>query len=162
MTKSQKAEIIDALSTSFKTANAVVMCDFRGLSVSELEELRKAARAKEVNVQVIKNSLATIALNNAEMSGIEIKDTNIFVWAEDAISASKVASDFAKANEKFEIKTAYIDGEAADSAKVQAFAKLPGREELLGMLAATWMAPVQNFTIGLNALKEKKEAEGAA
>jgi large subunit ribosomal protein L10 len=162
MTKAKKAEIIDQLSESFKTANAVVMCDYRGLSVSELEELRKAARAKEVNVQVVKNTLATIALNNAEMSGIEISDTNIFVWADDAISASKVASDFAKANEKFEIRTAYIDGEAADAAKVAAFAKLPGREELLGMLAATWMAPVQNFTIGLNALKEQKEAEGAA
>jgi len=161
MTKSKKAEIIDQLSESFKTANAVVMCDYRGLSVSEIEELRNMARAKEVNVQVVKNTLATIALKSADMSGVEISDTNIFIWADDAIAASKTVADFAKVNEKFVIKTAYIDGEAADVAKVQAFAKLPGREELLGMLAATWMAPVQNFTIGLNALKEKKEEEAA-
>ena len=161
MTKSKKAEIIDQLSESFKTANAVVMCDFRGLSVSDIEGLRKAARAKDVNVQVVKNTLATIALKNAEMTGVELTNTNIFIWADDAISASKTVADFAKTNETFVIKTAYIDGEIADTAKVEAFAKLPGREELLGMLAATWMAPVANFTIGLNALKEKKEEEAA-
>ena len=66
-----------------------------------------------------------------------------------------------KKNEKFVIKSAYIDREAADAAKVEAFAKLPGREELLGMLAATWMAPVANFTIGLDALRQKKEEESA-
>jgi len=77
------------------------------------------------------------------------------------LSASKVAADFAKGNEKFVLKAGYLDGEAADVAKIQAFAKLPGREELLGMLAATWMAPVANFTIGLDALKRKKEEESA-
>jgi large subunit ribosomal protein L10 len=79
----------------------------------------------------------------------------------DSISAAKVVSEYAKKNDKFVIRTAYIDGEASDAAKVEAFAKLPGREELLGMLAATWMGPVQYFTIGLNALKEKLEAEAS-
>jgi len=159
MNKSQKAEIIENLSTEFKAANCVVMCDFKGLSVSELEDLRKIARTKEAKVQVVKNTLATIALTNAEMTGIDIVDTNIFVWGEDPVATSKTVADFAKANDKFVIKTAYIDGEAADAAKVQAFSKLPGREELLGMLAATWMAPLTNFTIGLDALRKKREEE---
>ena len=58
-------------------------------------------------------------------------------------------------------EAAWAAREAADAAKVEAFAKLPGREELLGMLAATWMAPVANFTIGLEALRAKKEEEAA-
>jgi len=161
MTKTQKAEIIEVLSNEFKTAQSVIFCDYKGLSVSELETLRKAARAKDAKVQVVKNTLATISLANAELTGVELKDTNILVWGEDSVAASKVVADFAKDNEKFVIKSAYIDREAADVAKVEAFAKLPGREELLGMLAATWMAPVANFTIGLNALKEKKEEEAA-
>jgi large subunit ribosomal protein L10 len=161
MTKSKKAEIIDQLSESFKTAHAVVMCDYRGMTVSELEALRNAARAKEVKVQVVKNTLATVALSNAQMTGVEIVDTNIFVWGDDAIATSKTVSDFAKSSDKFVVRNAYIDGEAADAAKVDAFAKLPGREELLGMLASVWMGPVRNFTIGLNALKEKLEAEAS-
>jgi len=161
MTKTQKAEIIEVLSTEFKDAQAVILCDYKGLSVSELEGLRKIARAKETKVQVVKNTLATIALENADLTGVELKDTNILVWGEDSVATSKVVSDFAKNNEKFVIKSAYVDREAADAAKVEAFAKLPGREELLGMLAATWMAPLTNIAFGLNALKEKKEKEAA-
>lgn len=159
MLKAKKAEVIADLTASFENTSAVVICDYKGLAVSELEELRKAAKAKDTSVQVVKNTLATIALNNAGMSGVEIKDTNIFLWSDDVISASKIASDFAKKNDKFVMKAGYLDGEAADVAKIEAFAKLPGREELLGMLAATWMAPVANFTIGLDALKRKKEEE---
>ena len=162
MTKTQKAEIIEVLSNEFKEAQSVIFCDYKGLSVSELEGLRKIARAKEAKVQVVKNTLATIALKNAELEGIELQDTNILVWGEDSVATAKVVAEFAKDNEKFVIKSAYVDREAADAAKVEAFAKLPGREELLGMLAATWMAPLTCIGFGLNALKEKKEEEAAA
>ena len=157
MTKTKKAEVVEQLRVAFENTTAVVICDYKGLTVSDLEELRTAAKAKDTSVQVVKNTLATIALNNAGMSGVEIKDTNIFVWSDDVISASKIAADFAKKTDKFVIKAGYLDGEAADADKIVAFSKLPGREELLGMLAATWMAPVANFTIGLDALRRQKE-----
>jgi len=161
MTKTQKAEIIEVLSGEFKDAQSVIFCDYKGLSVPDLESLRVAARAKDAKVQVVKNTLAMIALKNAELSGVELKDTNILVWGADSVATSKIVSDFAKKNEKFIIKSAYVDREAADAAKVEAFAKLPGREELLGMLAATWMAPLTCIGFGLNALREKKEQEAA-
>ncbi|HUH43522.1 MAG TPA: 50S ribosomal protein L10 [Sulfurimonas sp.] len=157
MTKTQKAEIIEVLSNEFKDAQSVIFCDYKGLGVSKLESLRKMARAKDTKVQVVKNTLATIALSNASLTGVELKDTNILVWGADSVATSKVCADFAKENDKFVIKSAYVDREAADAAKVEAFAKLPGREELLAMLAATWMAPVACFTIGLDALRQKKE-----
>jgi large subunit ribosomal protein L10 len=158
MTKTQKAKIVDALTQEFKTAATVVMCDYKGLTVVQLEALRNAAREKEAKVQVVKNTLATISLKNVDLEGIEIKDTNIFIWGQDSIATAKLVSDFAKTNkDKFVIKSAYIDGEASDAAKVEAFAKLPGREELLGMLASVWMGPVRNFTIGLDALRIKRE-----
>jgi large subunit ribosomal protein L10 len=159
MLKSKKVEVIDQLTTSFAETTAVVICDYKGLTVGQLEELRKSARAKDTSVQVVKNTLATIALNNADMSGVEIKDTNIFIWSDDVINAAKVASDFAKDNDKFVIKAGYLDKEPADIAKIEAFAKLPGRDELLGMLAATWMAPITNMAVGIDALRKKKEEE---
>ena len=161
MTKTQKAEVIENLQTAFTDTAAIVICDYKGLTVAELEELRGAARAKDTSVQVVKNTLATIALKNTGKEGVEIKDTNIFLWSDDVISASKVAADFAKKSDNFSIKAGYLDGEAADAAKVEAFAKLPGREELLGMLASVWMGPVRNFTIGLDALRRQKEEAGA-
>jgi large subunit ribosomal protein L10 len=162
MTKTQKAEIIEVLSTEFKDAQVVIFCDYKGLSVFDLESLRKIARENEAKVQVVKNTLATIALEKADLTGVELKDTNILVWGEDSVATSKVVSKFAKDNEKFVIKSAYVDREVSDAAKVEAFAKLPGRDELLGMLAATWMAPLTCIGFGLNALKEKKEEEAAA
>jgi large subunit ribosomal protein L10 len=113
-------------------------------------------------VQVAKNSLVTIAVKEAELGDIELSGTNIFLWSEDQISACKVADKFASANsDKFVIKSGIIEGEISDIDRVNAFAKLPSRDELLGMLAATWMAPLTNFTIGLDALRRKKEEEAA-
>ena len=86
-----------------------------------------------------------------------LKDTNIFIWG-DQLSATKVAAKFEETNsELFKIKTAHIDGEVASVEKVKALSKMPSRDELLAMLLQVWNAPIQNFTIGLNALKEKKE-----
>lgn len=162
MTKQQKAEIVDFLSGEFKESQAVVVCDYKGLTHKELEQLRIDAKANNTKVQVAKNTLVTVAVKNAELGDIELSGTNIFLWSEDQISACKVADKFAGANkDKFSIKSGIIEGEIADVNTVNAFAKLPSREELLGMLAATWMAPVTNFTIGLDALRKKKEEEAA-
>jgi large subunit ribosomal protein L10 len=162
MTRIQKNEVIESLSEEFKTANAIVVADYKGTSHKALESLRIAADEIGAKVQVAKNSLVTIALKNAEQDELTLEGTNIFIWSEDQISACKIADKFAMANKNtFSIKSGLIEGKAADAATVNQFAKLPGREELLGMLAATWMAPVTNFTIGLDALRSKKEEESA-
>jgi large subunit ribosomal protein L10 len=160
MTREEKQELVAGLTESFKTAGAIVVCDYKGLTVKQLESLRAKAREKEVKVQVIKNKLASIAVKNCDIDGFEVSDTNIFVWAEDQIAACKVADQFAQeVKENFEIKSGIIEGEIADKAKVEAFAKLPGREELLGMLGFVWMAPLTNFVTGLDNLRKKKEEE---
>ena len=162
MTRLRKNEIVEALSAEFKTSGALVVADYRGSSHKALEGLRNSAKEVDAKVQVAKNSLVQLALKNANLPELELTGTNIFIWAQDQIAACKVADKFAMANkDTFSIKTGIIDGDAADIATINTFAKLPGREELLGMLAATWMAPVANFTIGLDALRKKKEEEAA-
>ena len=162
MNKQQKFEIIENLTSEFKNSQAIVVCGYNGITHKELESLRIDARANGTKVQVAKNTLVTVAVKNAELGDVALTGTNIFLWSEDQISACKVADKFASANkEKFEIKSGIIEGEIADLATVNAFAKLPSRDELLGMLAATWMAPLTNFTIGLDALRKKKEEEAA-
>lgn len=162
MTKAQKNEQIEILTEEFKGSQAIVVADYKGTTHKSLEELRNAAREAGVKVQVAKNSLVSIAIKNAEHEAVELSGTNIFIWSEDQINACKIADKFATANkDTFSIKCGIIEGKAADVNTVNAFAKLPGREELLGMLAATWMAPVANFTIGLDALRKKKEEEAA-
>ncbi|HIP30762.1 MAG TPA: 50S ribosomal protein L10 [Sulfurospirillum arcachonense] len=161
MTKNQKVEIVKNITEEFKASAAVVVCDFRGIDVPAIEELRIDAKEMNVKVRVIKNTLASIAMKNADIEGIDLTNTNIFVWGEDQLDVTKVVAKFAKANDKFVIKTAFIDGEVSDAAKVEALSKMPSRDELIGMLLQTWMAPVTNFTIGLDALRAQKEEESA-
>lgn len=159
MTKSEKIQIVAKLEEDFRASEVIVVCNYKGLSTKKLEELRNNARENNVKVQIIKNTLARIALENSDKKGLELKDTNIYLWGEDYLNVSKVAAKFEENNEFFQIKTAFIENEIADIAKVRALAKMPSRNELLAMLLQVWNAPITNFTIGLNALKNKKESE---
>jgi len=157
LTRQEKVEIVTSLTEEFKSSEAVVVCDYKGLNVKALEALRLSAKDADVKVRVIKNTLASIALNNAEMSGLTLKDTNIFVWGADQLAVTKVAAKFAEKTDLFVIKSAFIEGSIADAAKVEALSKMPSRDELIGMLLQVWNAPITNFTIGLDALRAKKE-----
>jgi len=160
MTRIEKETIVNELSTAFAEQGAVIVCDYKGMTVEALEGVRALARENDVNVRVVKNTLAGIALKNANCEEMELLDNNIFIWGEDQIATCKVADKSAIANkDNFSIKAGVIESKVADLATIEAMAKLPGREELLGMLLNTWNGPVRNFTIGLQALATKKEEE---
>jgi large subunit ribosomal protein L10 len=159
LTRVEKAELISNLETEFKSCNAVIVCDYKGMTVKELENLRGKARENSVKVRVLNNKLTSIALNNSEITGIDLMNTNIGLWGEDAIAVCKTAVNYAKDNAKLIVKSGAIDKEVADVAKIEAFAKLPGREELLGMLLSVWTAPARNFVTGLDNLRAKLEEE---
>ena len=104
--------------------------------------------------------MATIALKNAGIDDLQLKDTNLIVWGEDQIATCKVADKAATdLKNTFSIKTGALEGKVVDLATIMAMAKLPSRDELIGMLLNVWQAPVRNFTIGLDALRKKKEEE---
>ncbi len=159
MTRGEKTELVIRLQEEFKNSEIVVVCNYKGLSTKKLEDLRNNARENGVKVQIIKNTLASLALDQAGKSGLELKDTNIYLWGDDQLNVSKVASKFEDDNDLFNIKTAFMDGEVSDVSKIKALAKMPSRNELLAMLLQVWNAPITNFVVGLNALKEKKEKE---
>ena len=160
MTRIEKEAIVAELSTSFANQGAVIVCDYKGMTVEALEGVRALAKENDVNVRVVKNTLAGIALKNANCEEMELLDNNIFIWGEDQIATCKVADKSAIANkDKFSIKSGVIESKVVDLATIEAMAKLPGREELLGMLLNVWNAPVQNFTIGMSALATKLEEE---
>jgi len=162
MTRAEKEQLVAEMTEAFTDTAAIVVCDYKGLTVSELESVRKMARESESQVKVVKNTLAAIALANAGQEAVEFVDTNLVVWGDDQIAVCKVADKFAMDfKDKFVIKSGLLEGKVAELDTINAMAKLPGRDELLGMLLNVWNAPVQNFTIGLSALAAKKEEEEA-
>jgi len=157
LTRTEKAEFIDSLTSEFKASDGLIVCDYKGLKTKALEALRNASRPDSIKVQVVKNTLAAIAMKNAGLEGLELKESNIFVWGEDQLAVTKVVSNFAKENPTFVIKTGFAGGEVVDAVKIEMLSKMPSRNELIGMLLSTWMAPITNFTIGLDALRAKKQ-----
>lgn len=158
MTRAEKAELIDFLTKEFQ-GSQVVICDYKGLRVKDLESLRNSARDSELKVRVVKNKLASIALKSIGAGDLDLKDTNVLIWGADQISVAKVAQKFSDTNDKLVVKYGYMEGQVCDKATVEALSKLPSREELIGMLLSVWNGPIRNFVTGLDNLRTKKEEE---
>jgi len=160
MTRTRKEELVAQMTAEFKDAGAIIVCDYKGMSVESLEVVRNNAKDEDSKVQVVKNKLVRIALKNAGCEDIEFTDTNLVIWGDTQVLpckiADKAATDF---KDNFSIKTGIIEGKVASMETINAMAKLPTRDELLGMLLNVWNAPVQNFTIGMDALSKKLEEE---
>jgi len=160
MTRTRKEELVAEMTEAFKGAGAIIVCDYKGMTVENLEIVRNLAKDEDTNVQVVKNKLARIALKNAGCEDIEFTDTNLVIWGDAQVTPCKIADKAASDNKgNFEIRTGLIKGEIASMETINAMAKLPTRDVLIGMLLNVWNAPVQNFTIGMQALATKKEEE---
>jgi large subunit ribosomal protein L10 len=162
MTRTRKEELVAEMTAEFKEAAAIIVCDYKGMTVEDLETVRNMAREEDVKVKVVKNTLAAIALNNAGCQAVDFKDTNVVLWGDSQVLPCKIADKAAtQFKDHFSIKAGLIEGEVSSLENINALAKLPSRDELIGMLLNVWNAPVQNFTIGLQALADKKESEEA-
>jgi large subunit ribosomal protein L10 len=160
MTRTEKEQLVAEMTEAFKASNAVVVCDYKGVTHQELESVRALAAENDAHVKVVKNTLASIAFKNAGIEGLELMNTNLLVWGEDQINTCKTADKAAsELKDRFVIKAGALEGAVVDLATINAMAKLPSRDELIGMLLNVWQAPVRNFTIGLDALKRKREEE---
>jgi large subunit ribosomal protein L10 len=143
------AEIVD----SFNDAAGAVLTDYRGLTVKELQELRRSL-GEHADYAVVKNTLAKLAAQEAGMSGFDellVGPTAIAFLKGDVVEAAKGLRDFAKANPALIIKGGYLDGRAIDAKEVAKLADLESRDVLLGKLASAMLASLQNAVVLFNA-----------
>jgi large subunit ribosomal protein L10 len=143
------AEIVD----SFNDAAGAVLTDYRGLTVKELQELRRSL-GEHADYAVVKNTLAKLAASEAGMTGFDellVGPTAIAFLSGDVVEAAKGLRDFAKAHPALVIKGGYLDGKAIDAKEVAKLADLESREVLLGKMAGAMLASLQNAVSLLNA-----------
>ena len=151
--KAVVAEVADNLSS----AQAAVLAEYRGLTVSQLTELRKDAHKSGVYLKVIKNTLAKIAVKDTDFECLDehLVGPIIFSASDDPVAVAKVMSNFAKDNETLVIKAGAMNGGPLDVAGISALSKLPGREELLATLVATMQAPIAKLVRTMNEVPTK-------
>ena len=148
MNRSGKAAIIEAVKARADKASFAVITDFKGMTVEELTNLRVALRNAGGEYLVVKNTLARIALTDGTHNAIKDKfhdNCGVAFGFDDPVAVAKALSDFAKQSKLFELRCASLDGKAMDAAQIDALAKLPGREQLLGQLLGTMNAVPTNF-----------------
>jgi large subunit ribosomal protein L10 len=153
MARADKQAAVAEIVESFNDAAGAVLTDYRGLTVKELQDLRRSL-GENADYAVVKNTLAKLAASEAGMAGFDellVGPTAIAFLKGDVVEAAKGLRDFAKANPALIIKGGYLDGKAIDAKEVAKLADLESRDVLLGKLAGAMLASLQNAVFLLNA-----------
>jgi len=143
MDRAQKQEAIEALKGVFDGAGAVVVTHYMGLTVAEMTDLRGRLRSEGAQLKVVKNTLVQKALGGSvgEAGDALFKGPVAIAFAPDPVSAAKVATQYAKDNEKFTVVGGLMGQEVLDKASIAALARLPSLDQLRAKLIGLLQAP---------------------
>jgi large subunit ribosomal protein L10 len=153
MARAEKQAAVAEIVDSFNDSAGAVLTEYRGLTVKELQDLRRSL-GEHADYAVVKNTLAKLAADEAGISGFDellTGPTAIAFLNGDVVEAAKGLRDFAKAHPALIIKGGYLDGRPIDAAEVAKLADLESREVLLGKLAGAMLASLQNAVFLFNA-----------
>ena len=140
-----KEEIVAEIKDRFNGSEAVIMADYRGLTVKEMQQLRVAVREAGGEVKIYKNSLTEIAIRELALPNMDefLAGPTAFIFiADDPVAPAKALSTFAKEHQALELKGGFVQSQVIDAAKVKAIASLPSREELVAKLLGTMQNPL--------------------
>jgi large subunit ribosomal protein L10 len=151
--RAEKSELVGELGEVFKTTNVVVVAHYSGLTVAQMQTLRRQMKQAGAQVKVAKNRLAKIALEGSEVASIAplLKGPALIAYSGDPVAAPKVATDFAKANEKFIILGGAMGKTSLDPNGVKALAALPSLDELRAKIVGLLVAPATKIAQVVNA-----------
>ena len=172
MNRQEKAQIIEQLREKAQRASIAVVTDFKGMAVEEVTILRAKLTEAGADYQVVKNTLARLALQETqhESLGEHFKfNCAVALGYEDPVALAKALSEFVKTSKKLVLKFGSLEGKYLDENGLKDLAKLPSKPELLSSVLGTMNAVPTNFVgvlanvprtflYALNAIKEQKEA----
>lgn len=171
-----KKQIVAEMIEKLKTAQAGVLVDYCGLTVEEDTELRNKLRAAGVEYKVIKNTLTRFAAKEVgfdELDAVLNGPTSLAVSYDDPVAPAKVIADFAKQNEKLEIKSGFLDGKVISLDEIKQLASTPSKDVLIAKIMGSLNSPISALARTLQAIVDngvelseieapKKEEEAAS
>jgi large subunit ribosomal protein L10 len=172
--RAAKSELVTALGEVFKATKVVVVAHYSGLTVAQMQTLRRQMKQAGASVRVAKNRLAKIALGGSDVASIGplLKGPTLIAFSGDPVAAPKVAVDFAKTHERFVILGGAMGKTTLDPNGVKALAALPSLDELRAKIVGLIVAPATKIAQVVNAPAAKvarvlqayanKSGEGAA
>lgn len=164
LTLQRKVDEVNALTAKINDSASIVVVDYLGLTVMQVTKLRKALLAEGCEMRVIKNNIVKRAAIEAGHNDLvdSLTGPNAIAFSkEDSVAAARVLYDFAKENDKLDLKVGVIDGNYVGTDELLVYATLPSREQLLTMLAAGMMGTVKDLAIAMHLYTEEDAEESA-
>lgn len=143
-----KEDFVGKLNQEFAKVNSAIISHYSGTTVEQMTELRSKLREQGVELKVIKNTLAKIAVKNTGLEPLtaHFKGPTAIAFSDsDPVALAKILKDFSKINQKFQIQAGVLDGQLLEQAQVNELADLPSREVLLGRLVGALQSPIAGF-----------------
>lgn len=156
----QKEEEVNALAEKMKDAKIVLLTDYRGITVTDVTNLRTSLRNAKGEYKVIKNNITRRALEKNGVEGLEDcleGPTAVILGFEDYLEPAKAIYNFAKENEFYKIKGGIVDGKVMTAEEIITLAKLPSKETLVGMLAGALLGTITKFAVAIDQVRLQKE-----
>ena len=164
MATEMKKQVVAELVEKIKKAGSIVFVDYQGIKVNEETAMRKAMREAGADYVVAKNRLFKIALQEAGISDSfddALEGTSAFAFGyDDVVAPAKVAYEFGKGKDIFNIKAGLLSGSRVDVSEVEALATLPSRDQLLSMVLNGMLGPIRKLAYATVAIADKKEEAG--
>ncbi|MBD5806452.1 50S ribosomal protein L10 [Lactobacillus sp. 0.1XD8-4] len=156
----KKAEIVKQTIDMLNAAQTAIVVDYRGLTVAEVTDLRKQLRDAGVKMSVIKNKILDRAVEGTDYE--DLRDTFVGPTAvafsdEDPIAPAKILKKFADDHDALEIKGGFIEKSVKTLDEINEYANMPGREELLSMLASALQDPMRKIARAVKAIADKED-----
>jgi large subunit ribosomal protein L10 len=160
-----KSLIVDEIAGKLEKAQSTVVVEYRGLSVSEVTQLRRDLRAENVEFKVYKNKLVQRATEKVgyETLNSELTGPNAIAFGnDDAVAPTRILADFAKKHEALVLKAGIVEGKVLNTEELKEIAQLPGREGMYSMLLGMLQAPVSKFARVVKAVADARPQDGEA
>ena len=160
MNREEKAELLSEMNGLISGAEAVVISHYRGLTVAEMEALRKKARELGAELRVTKNRITKLALKGTNFEGLNdlFAGPTIMAYSSDPISACKLCIQFAKENEKFLVVGGALSSGVLSMAEIERLATIPSMDELRAKIIGLLQAPGAALARVTKAYSEKEAA----
>ena len=154
----EKKKVVNEIQDLVKNSESVIIFTYQGLTVADLGTLRRKLRDVDATIKVFKNTLVKRELDDLKIDLSEfLEGPNAILFGKNLLEPIKVLSEFAKTNDKMDIRVGIISGKPADLDTIKEYASIPSREGLLTMLAGGMIQYVRDLSIGLNLYAESLE-----
>ena len=153
-----KSETVKEISEKAKKSQTIVVCEYRGLTVAQIQEIRRALHKENAEMCVYKNSLVERAVDELGYNDLNsiLTGPNAIVFSEDVIAGAKVIAKYAKRHrDVLVVKGGIVEGKFVDAKGIIEVSKLPGKEGLISMFLSCLQAPIRSFACAVKAVADK-------